>query len=62
MAQMGVYPNMMGLDPNNASATPAPGQNQPMQDFQGGINNMAFYQNMYSNPQQVPNQNNQQLN
>lgn len=56
---MGMYPNMMGLDPNNMAGNSAQGQSQQMPDFQAAMNNMAFYQNMYSNQQQGANQNQQ---
>lgn len=59
MSQMGMFPGMMGMDPNSMGS---PQEGTPNQSFNPDMQNMQYFQNMFPNSQQPNNNNNQQGN
>jgi hypothetical protein len=59
MSQMGIFPNMMGMDNHNMGS---PQGNIPNQPFPQDYQNMQYFQNMYSNQLTANHPNNQQDN
>jgi hypothetical protein len=59
MSQMGMFPGMMGMDPNSMGSSQG---STPNQSFTPDMQNMQYFQNMFPNSQQPNNNNNQQSN